>query len=69
MDDQDLHGIWDALLSRQAARVVAMYNSLSSRDKEGVLAHLIRMSTESGWHLEQRASAIAALVAIQEKTQ
>jgi len=67
MDDQDLQVIWDALLSRQAERVVSMYNSLSSRDKKGVLDHLIRMSTESGWHPEQRASAIAALAAIQEK--
>lgn len=67
MDDQDLQVIWDALLSRQAERVVSMYNSLSSRDKKEVLDHLIRMSTESGWHPEQRASAIAALAAIQEK--
>jgi len=69
MDNQDLQAIWDALLSRQAERVLAMYNSLGSRDKERVLAHLKRMSTESGWHPEQRASAIAALAAIQGKTQ
>lgn len=69
MDNQDLQDIWDALLSRQAERVLAMYNSLGSRDKERVLAHLMRMSTESGWHPEQRASAIAALAAIQGKTQ
>ncbi len=69
MDDQDLEDIWDALLSRQVERILAKYNSLSPQDKVGVVAHLMRMSQEPGWHPEQRDSAKAALTAIQEKTE
>ena len=66
MEDHELEELWDALLSRQPEQVREMYNSLGAEEQKGVFAHLQRMATEEGWHVEQRTSAIAALAAIEE---
>ncbi len=60
----DLEEIWDALLSRDAPRIRSTYNNLPTGDKKAVLVHLKSMAYESGWHMEQRISAQAALDAL-----
>jgi hypothetical protein len=63
--EQDkLENIWDDLLSEQPETIKAAYNSLDLQNQQAVLAHLQRMSSESGWQPEQRRSARAALKAI-----
>jgi hypothetical protein len=57
----DLDTLWDNLLSRDTDRIQMIYSSLSPDEKSAVLSHLLRMATESGWHIEQRASAHFAL--------
>jgi uncharacterized protein YdeI (YjbR/CyaY-like superfamily) len=59
--------LWDALLSRQPKRVKEIFQALTPDEQRAVLSHLQRMSTEDGWHPEQRASAQAALEAISQK--
>ncbi len=64
-DEQDqLEILWEHLLSRQAELVRAAYAGLEAGDQLVVVAHLRRMSTEAGWHPEQRKSAKAALRAL-----
>jgi hypothetical protein len=60
-----LEVLWDNLLSRQPDRVRLAFDSLDTDGKKTVLAHLHRMASESGWHPEQRDSAIAALQALE----
>jgi hypothetical protein len=59
MDSPEI--IWDQLLSRQPERILAAYWRLSPDEQQTVLRHLERMTTEPGWHPEQRISAQAAL--------
>jgi hypothetical protein len=61
----DLEILWDHLLSRQPDQVREAFTGLSEDEKKDVLAHLKRMVEEPDWHPEQRASAQAALDAIQ----
>jgi hypothetical protein len=56
--------IWELLLSREPALIMAAYGSLTAEEKKSVLEHLHRMVTESGWQPAQRLSAQAALEAI-----
>ncbi len=58
--------LWNRLLSRETGLIRAAFASLSAEQKAAVLAHLTRMAEESGWHDEQRASALAALDALAE---
>ncbi|PWB55097.1 MAG: hypothetical protein C3F13_05085 [Anaerolineales bacterium] len=63
--EQDkLENIWDELLSEQPETIREAYTSLDLPHQQAVLAHLQRMSSESGWQPEQRRSALAALKAI-----
>lgn len=62
---QDLESIWSALLSHQPHLIRAAFETLSTEEQAAVLAHLKRMAEEPGWHDEQRASARAALAALQ----
>lgn len=64
-DPQDLESLWSALLSRNPDLILAAYHVLSAQEQAAVLAHLKRMAEEPGWHDEQRASARAALAALQ----
>jgi hypothetical protein len=63
----ELEALWDALLSRQTDLILKAYNSLDIEDKEAVMNHLRRMSTEMGWHPEQAASAKSALDVLEVK--
>jgi hypothetical protein len=56
--------LWDALLSREPLRVLAAFADLLPDDQASVYRHLQRMAAEDGWHPEQRASALAALKAL-----
>ena len=56
--------IWENLLSREVAMIQKAYQGLEIDDQNNVLAHLQRMSTEPGWHAEQKRSAEIALKAI-----
>jgi hypothetical protein len=59
-----LENIWDRLLSRVPEQVRSAYSGLRIEEKQAVLKHLRKMSTEPGWHPEQRRSAEAALKAL-----
>lgn len=60
-DGTDLEDLWDGLLSRVPERVRAAFSQLEERERKAVSAHLRRMASEPGWHLEQRESARSAL--------
>lgn len=66
-DPHDPEILWDRLLSRQPERVKAAFQTLSLQEQRAVLSHLQRMSSETGWHPEQRASAKAALEALVQR--
>jgi hypothetical protein len=57
---------WNAMLSRVPERARSAYATLDVEEKQAVLAHLQRMTSEPGWHPEQVRSAQAALEALQE---
>ncbi len=61
MSPSSLEEFWEEILSRQPARISAVYASISIDEKESVLDHLRKMASEPGWHAEQRISAQAAL--------
>jgi hypothetical protein len=63
-----LDSIWDKLLSRQPALIAEAFRSLAQEDQESVRIHLRRMAEEPGWQPEQRASAQAALRAIDKES-
>ncbi len=60
-----LEAIWDNLLSRQPERVQRAYLQLELTQRKAIIAHLQRMVAEPGWQAEQRASARAALQALE----
>jgi hypothetical protein len=62
----DLDSLWDKLLSRRPELIRAAFEGLSPSEQGSVLAHLGRMTSEPGWHPEQRASASAALIALEQ---
>ena len=53
--------LWENLLSRDKGAVNAAFSSLSKEEQAAVLAHLRKMTSEPGWHPEQKKSAEAAL--------
>lgn len=61
-----LEKAWDDLLSRDAGRVREHFFSLDGESQKTVMAHLKKMVTEDGWHIEQKTSAAAALQALIE---
>jgi hypothetical protein len=56
---------WDDLLSRQSEKIRLAFSQLNQAEQAAVLAHLKRMTTEEGWHPEQRLSAAAAIQAVE----
>ncbi|HEX2981454.1 MAG TPA: hypothetical protein VHO48_14400 [Anaerolineaceae bacterium] len=69
MDDPDpIQDFWDNLLSEEPERIRAAYATVEEALRPAVLAHLQRMVSEDGWHPQQRASARAALDALQSET-
>jgi hypothetical protein len=61
----DLESLWGHLLSRKPELIRAAFERLNPSEQRSVLAHLDHMASESGWHPEQRASALAALKALE----
>jgi hypothetical protein len=61
MDPLSLEEFWEELLSRQPSRITAAYAKISGAEKDSIIKHLNKMTTEPGWHPEQRKSAQAAL--------
>lgn len=57
----DVEKLWDMLLSRQPESVLDAFHSLSSDDQEQIINHLVKMTSEEGWHPEQILSAQTAL--------
>ncbi len=58
--------IWTEILSRQRDRIRTAFKSLQANEKITVRAHLIRMTSEDGWHPEQVRSASIAIEAIKD---
>ena len=56
--------IWTEILSRDPVRITQAFNQLNSTEKITVRAHLIKMTTEDGWHTGQVNSASISLEAI-----
>lgn len=65
----DLEILWELLLSRRPEEIRSAFNRLTRQEQAAVTAHLQRMATESGWHPEQRRSALAALAALTDQPQ
>jgi hypothetical protein len=63
-NDLDLEKLWNDLLSRETKKVKMAFARLDKENQQAILQHLTRMSTEPGWHPEQRASAEVALQAL-----
>ena len=53
--------LWDALLSRDSALIQKTYKHLNEKDRKTIMDHLIKMTTETGWHSDQKFSAQAAI--------
>lgn len=62
-----LEQVWDDLLSRDPAKIMVRFASLDHANQTTVLTHLIRMTTEPGWHPEQTASAAIALEYVSDR--
>ena len=60
--------LWDAILSRETQRVLNAWVKLDPEEQTSLLVHLVRMTSEDGWHPEQVTSAQAALDAIRNDT-
>ena len=58
--------LWDAILSRDPAFIQKTYKNLDERERAAIMNHLKKMTTETGWHLEQKRSAQTAVDAIRE---
>jgi len=58
--------LWYKLLSSQPVLIMEAYTSLDPGSQKTVITHLQRMSTEPGWHPDQRLSARAALLALED---
>jgi hypothetical protein len=58
--------IWTELLSRDDTRIRKAFQSLNQTEKITARAHLIKITTESGWHPGQIRSAQIALDAIKD---
>ena len=62
---EPIEQFWNEILSRQPERVRAAFATLTLEEKQALLTHLERMTSEPGWHTEQTKSARAALKALE----
>jgi hypothetical protein len=58
--------LWTEILSRDTKRITAAFQQLTRSEKISVHAHLIKMTSEDGWHPEQVRSAAFSLEAIKD---
>jgi hypothetical protein len=68
MDPLSVEQLWDNLLSREIEKIKSSFHHLNQADRMAVIEHLNRMTTEDGWHPEQKKSAQIALQAIEKFT-
>jgi len=61
---EPIQEFWDDMLSSVPERIQKAYVVLDSQMQAEVIAHLHQMVSEDGWHPLQRASARAALQAL-----
>ncbi len=64
--ERDPEEFWEEVLSGEAARVREAWKTLTTEEQVAVRLHLRRMTTEEGWLDVQRASAFAALLALDD---
>jgi len=57
---------WDELLSRDPRRIKKSFEDLSDGDRQAVVDHLEKMTTETGYHSSQKRSAEIALKTIKK---
>jgi NADH:ubiquinone oxidoreductase subunit E len=63
--DAWLENFWAEILSREPARIQAAMATLEDDEqREAIIVHLRRMTTEEGWLEPQRISAQVALEAL-----
>ncbi|MBN1203049.1 MAG: hypothetical protein JXJ20_14460 [Anaerolineae bacterium] len=62
----ELEIFWANMLSRVPERIRAAWQTLTPEEQIAIAAHLKRMVSEEGWADPQRASAQAALSAIND---
>ncbi len=67
-DPLSVEQLWDNLLSREIEQIKTSFQHLNQSDRISVIEHLNRMTSEDGWHPEQKKSAQIALQAIEEIT-
>ena len=53
--------LWDPLLSRDSERIQITFKHLNEIERKAVIDHLLIMTTEDGWHSDQKQSAQVAL--------
>ena len=58
--------LWTEILSRDTKRITAAFQRLNRSEKISVRAHLVKMTSEDGWHPEQVRSAAISLEAIKD---
>ncbi len=66
--ERDLEELWEALLSGETARIREAWQTLSLEEQVAVRLHLQHMTVEEGWLDVQRASALAALLALDDSS-
>jgi hypothetical protein len=66
LEERALEELWENLLSRQPELIRLAFARLAVEEQREVIAHLQRMRSEAGWHIEQRFSAEAALASLQD---
>jgi hypothetical protein len=64
---EQLELLWNDLLSCQTELIREAFEALDSPSQKIVIDHLQKMANESGWQPEQRASANAALQALENQ--
>ena len=68
LDHLSIEHLWDSLLSREPEKIKSTFHHLNQSERNTVIEHLNRMTTEDGWHPEQNISASIALQIIAKLT-
>ena len=68
IDHLSIELLWDSLLSREPVKINSTFQHLNQSERNAVIEHLNRMTTEDSWHPEQKNSALIALQIIKKST-
>ena len=66
IDHLPVEQLWDNLLSREVGKIKSSFQHLNQSEQNAIIEHLNRMTSEDGWHPEQKKSAQIALKEIEE---